>query len=647
MTLNDVYNVDGLLRQQFPDYEIREGQVAMSKLVMQAIEQQKGAVIEAPTGTGKGFAYLIPLLVTGRRAIVSTSNKNLQNQLDKNDLPALQKVFGRQLSWSVLKGKNNYFCWERFQNNDNEIRLELMRARQGFTKGKVFETGEEDLVIQQIAKWAETETIGDLEYFPIDVPWKIKELIACDTHTKHEDGTDGYNNCFAVKARLRAKTVQIVLVNHTLLTLDIAVRKESDNKASVLPDSEIAIIDEAHDLEESAIRAFSDEISIFSLTHLLNWSLVQSVFPKHLRERLLNDLQRVLSDYLPQKGQIYYQEKKVSYFEGLEPVINGIEGVIKAMENQKGRNDAQTAKAEEIIKEAEKLQRRLSELGKPDDEMLRWSEAKDDKRGNPIVKLKTVPLDVSGILSEGLFQAKTVVCTSATLSVSHRFNFFKTQVGMPKDCLELIVSSPFDYKEQALVYISDGSFGQYEKHLEMEHLLKYSDGRAFILFTSYKDMKLCFDSINIPYPKFMQTTESNKSQLLTDWRNSNNGVLFATKSFWEGVDIRGEQLSLVIIHKIPFGNPYNLIYSSKCAKIDEKAGKKISFIVYSIPDACIKLKQGVGRLIRSKSDKGVIALLDSRINHAAYKGAIIDAMPPTYLTQKLEKVERFFEKLKQ
>src|SRR3990167_3106094 len=238
MILHDIFSSDGLLKQKFPNYEIREGQVKMASLVEKALASNTSAVIEGATGIGKGFAYLVPIILSHETVIISTSNKSLQDQLDNWDLPTLQKVLGQQISWTVLKGKNNYFCHEHFNNNEDDLRNELLR-------NKDYNFSDADLIIQDIAKWAGKEKIGDLEYCPIELSIKARELIACDNQITHEKDSDGAKFCFATKARQRAQESQIVLVNHTLLALDINLRKESDGKAGILPQTQVVVIDEA------------------------------------------------------------------------------------------------------------------------------------------------------------------------------------------------------------------------------------------------------------------------------------------------------------------------------------------------------------------------------------------------------------------
>lgn len=646
ITLNDVFKVDGILKTRFPDYEIRDSQVKMATLVQRAMRNKISAVIEGATGVGKGFAYLIPAIVENKQIVVSTSNKSLQDQLHDKDLPLLKIAFNLPFTWTVLKGKNNYFCYERYFTNEQEV---IMALTKGSIDFPAMTFNEAQVFYESIEKWAQSQDatkrqFGDLEYMDIKVPPKVRELIGCDNQMKHEKDSKFESLCFASLARKRAKEAQIVLVNHTLLSLDIALRRDTGGVVGILPDTKYVVIDEAHMFEKAAVLAFSDEISMMSLYHLLNWSIVKKAITGDDYKMIVDRLKTALEAWLPEQGNTgYYQQKKVLKFDNLQPVINALDIVIHKIDSLEDKEDTESAsnKKEEVLKEANNLKSRLSALMATDENMLRWSEAREGRKGDPFIKLKSVPLDISPLLKTGLFDVKTVICCSATLSVRGKFDFFKEQVGMGKDTLDLIVPSPFDYKKQALVFISSED----NKVQEMEQLISMSKGNAFILFTSYKDMQNCYSEVRTKYPKLIQNSGVTRVQLLEEFKNTPGAVLFATKTFWEGVDIKGDKLRLVIIHKIPFENPYDLVFSSKCEKIDNKYGKGQSFIRLSIPDACIKLKQGVGRLIRSTTDTGVIALLDARVNYKSYGSIIVESLPPAYRTQKMEKVKSFFDKI--
>jgi ATP-dependent DNA helicase DinG len=338
---------------------------------------------------------------------------------------------------------------------------------------------------------------------------------------------------------------------------------------------------------------------------------------------------------------MYYKQLKTPKFEGLESLTGHIENIKNSViANVKVLDEQTRIRQEQVINEANHLIERITALSQEDENCVRWSEAYDTQR-ETVVTLKSVPISVSELIRKPLYENKTVIFTSATLALGKDFSYFKNILGVPKDAFELVTSSPFDYKRNALIYISSG---QYDQVWEIEELLKASRGRAFVLFTSYQDMRRFHEQVTVPYPKLIQTQDNSRTTLLEEFKNTPNAVLFATKSFWEGVDVRGEQLSQVIIHKLPFSNPSDIIYASKTEKIDNKFGKGAHWKKYTIPEACLNLKQGIGRLIRSKTDKGVISILDSRINYQNYGKTVLNSLPLAYRTQKLENVKKFFEK---
>jgi ATP-dependent DNA helicase DinG len=294
-----------------------------------------------------------------------------------------------------------------------------------------------------------------------------------------------------------------------------------------------------------------------------------------------------------------------------------------------------------IKKECDNLCEKLNNLAEEDVNELRWSDARD-YQGSTYVTLHSAPLDISWILKEELYPKRTVVMTSATLSGGGSFDYFKQQMGMPDTTKELVAHSPFDFEHNSLVYITDGSN---DKISELEQLLTASKGRAFILFTSYKEMRQTYDYVRIPYPKLIQEGTRGRRELLEEFKNTPNAVLFATKSFWEGVDVQGESLSLVVIDKLPFGNPFDLMYKSKQDRVEKTLGRGSGFSKFAVPEACISFKQGVGRLIRSTSDRGVIAIMDARVGYKNYGAAFVRSLPEKApRTRKLENVIDFFNK---
>ena len=636
MLLNEVFKPDGLLAQHFPDYEARDGQVRMAKLVESAIVSGYSAVIEAATGIGKSFAYLVPIILSGEKTIISTSNKSLQDQLSNKDLPTLKQILPVEFDWTVLKGRSNYFCHEHFNANQDEIYLLFKKENLSDVEARH--------KLKEIVDWANESETGDIEFYPNELSQSVKDMLVCDNRTVHEKGSAYYDLCFATRARLQARTSRLVLVNHTLLALDISLKKETDGKARLLPDTPIIILDEAHTFEKGAVLAFSDEISWYSLHHLLNWKIVKDSISSKLRDSISGEMNKAIDQFIPEKGNRgYYIQKRFDRFYGFDRVIVLLKQLIEKVKNNEalGNDDMVKSKISEVTKEAQNLIDRMEVMERGDDNVLRWSEAKDMTMGRTIVRLKSAPIDISSLLKEGLFKDRVVICTSATLAVAQSFDFFRYQIGVPETALELIIDTPFNFKENSLIYISTGEF---DKYWVIQELLNYSKGRAFVLFTSYKEMEDIHARVDIPYPKLMQSNGISRAKLLEDFKATPNAVLFATKSFWEGIDVRGDQLLQVIVDKLPFENPSDLVYASKIERIDSHLGQGKSWSKYTVPDMCLKLKQGIGRLIRSKTDIGVISIMDARINYKGYGKTVIKSLPPAYRTQQLEKVKTFYKK---
>ncbi len=629
MNVQDVFLPDGLLGKKFSNYEYREAQLNMATLVNETITSGGHAVIEGETGVGKSFGYLVPILLSGRQAIVSTSNKSLQDQLNLKDLPALKELLPVEVNWIVLKGKSNYFCTEHFESARNELKETY---------------GMSDFELQEMAKWAhESEHHGDMDFYPTPLNPKVRELVTCDSDTKHDK--DSKMICYANEARRLAKSANVVLVNHSLLAIDLSLRIKSEGKAKIIPSHGVVVMDEAHAFDQYASMAFSIELSMRSLYHLLDWSEVKHALNPTERGKLVTNFKRSLNKYVPNKGKTgYYEHLEVSKFDGFEYVIQAmsdLRGKLANVDTDK-LNDVGRIRIQRIKKECENLRDKLVAMGEENEDELRWSEARE-YGGDVQVTIKSVPLDISELLKVELYPKRSVIATSATLSSGGSFDFFKQQMGMPDTTKELVAHSPFDFQNNALMYITNG---QQDKVSELERLLNASQGRAFVLFTSYKEMRYMYDAVNVPFPKFIQEGRVNRRELLETFKSTPNAVLFATKSFWEGVDVQGDGLSLVVIDKLPFGNPYEPLFKAKQNRVEKKYGKGTGFIKYAVPEACIVFKQGVGRLIRSTTDKGVIAVLDGRMNYARYAAAFDKSAPRNiYKTQRLENVEAFFKKI--
>jgi len=627
-----IFQPTGLLAKKLEGYEPRPQQEAMAEAVDKAINNNDIVLVEGVTGVGKSFAYLVPIILSGKRAIISTSNKSLQDQLSNKDLPILEEVLDREISWTVIKGRNNYFCYQYFEANKEELKKKL---------------GNE--AVKEIKEWADNSDDGDIEFCPIELTPDVKDLITCDKETEHEPKSKFALKCFAERARSAVNSSQIVLANHALTALDLVIKDLSENKASILPkDSSVYVIDEAHTFEEYASRAFSDELTVFSVRHFLEWSMVRRSITSGEFSFIVQQFNDIAGKYMPDDGKNgYFIPKKIKKVEGFGPLIEALDKVIKKIQgNPKiGKDEKSQVQKGRIIKEGKFLIERLNNLSEEDENYLKWIEARRSRRGNVTVYFKYTPIAIGEQIGKLLFQKnRAVICTSATLSTNGNFEYFRGRMGVPEKAKEMIIDSPFDFEKNTIAYISDGSLSQKE---ELEQLLSHSKGRAFVLFTSYRDMEYFYEVVDVPYPKFIQGGGKTRSQLLEDFKNTPNAVLFATRTFWEGVDIKGEKLSLVVIHKIPFNNPSDLLYQSKIERIDKKYGKQGShWYRLTIPEACLALKQGFGRLIRSKTDMGAFALLDARVNTANYKNSIIRTLPSnTPRTQRIENIAKFFKKI--
>lgn len=627
MKLNKIFEPKGVLSKHFDDYEYRPEQLEMAEMVKRVVSGDKNAMIEGGTGVGKSFAYLVPAILSGEKTMVATSNKSLQDQLDKKDLPELFKMLGKEFTWAVVKGRANYFCEENFRNNSEEINKELSRVG-----------------VNDIVEWVKKDGIGDMEFYPEYLSPKIRELVTCETGLKH--GEKAHKAiCYADLAKEKAEGVDIVLVNHTLLALDVAIRMKSDGKAKILPEYDLLVIDEAHSFPGYASMAFSDEVNIWSIKHLVNATLVRTIMDRKTIAGIEAGFRKAVKEYLPEKKYGWYVQREEKVFKGMDGVVKGLEKVLVALDKRKNAADSGMAlMATKLSNEADNLIRKLKNMGKDIPNMLRWSEAKDanDKAFEPTITLKSVPIDIADILHAGIFSQGKAVCISATLSTNGNFIFYADLLGVPNNAYHLIVGSPFDYEKNTLFYITPG---EKEQSYELSKLLEASKGRALVLFTSYMAMKQMYDNVETEHPKLIQTQGVSRKMLLEEFLEKDNAVLFGTKSFWQGVDIRGAKLSMVVIHKIPFDNPSDLIYRSRTEKCDEEHGRGAHWERLTIPSACIQIKQGAGRLVRSKEDKGVFVLLDARVNFKNYKEAVIGSFPLAPRTQTLEKVFDFFKKI--
>ncbi len=638
MTARRFFNRGGVLSKWHPSYEFRPGQLEMAEAVESAIEDRKHLIVEAGTGTGKTLAYLVPAILSGKRIVVSTGTKNLQEQLFYKDIPFLQQHFEQEIRVCLMKGRANFACRQKIYDAEREPIL----------------TGLEEVAdFQIIRNWERTTETGDraeIKQLPEDsTAWaKIdarRELCSGQKCPQFE-------RCFITQMHQRARESDIIIVNHHLFFADLAVKEEEFG--GIIPDYAAVIFDEAHEIEEVAGAYFGAGISNYQVTDLL-----RDISAVARRKNLSSaELDRVL---------IMLQDQSDGFF-ALFPQQDGRSGFTAHEEFLQRHGD----RYRDLLIMFELLESNLKLIHDAPEELIPlvrrtrflrdalqfWMESGSrelvywiERRGRSGVFLQATPIDVSRILEEKLFgQIDTIILTSATIAVSGSFDFAQKRLGL-KGNRSALVHSHFDYQKQALLYVPQHlpdprSQGFQEAAAdEILDLLRFSEGRAFVLFTSYTQMKQIYDrvSFRIPYETLMQGT-GPRNALLEEFKNTPNCVLFATSSFWQGVDVPGEQLSCVIIDKLPFAVPSDPIVEARVALIREQGGNP--FYDYQIPQAAIALKQGFGRLIRSKSDRGVLALLDHRITRQRYGQIFFDSLPDYSFTVNQSEVEKFFECMK-
>ena len=622
---------DGPFAREVPNFAPRETQQRMADAVGGAIETHDALVVEAGTGTGKTFAYLVPALLSGKRVIVSTGTRNLQDQLFHRDLPRVMSILGTKADVALLKGRANYLCRYRLQQT----------VESGQFKSR---TQVDDL--QKVRAWGARTRTGDRSEL-VEVPEGSPLWPRVTSTAENCLGTECplYDDCFVFKARRRAQDADLTVVNHHLLLSDLALKREGFG--AILPEAEAYVLDEAHQLPELAGQYFSVGVSARQVKELAADALAECAGQPGALALLQPALQhmndavrkaRLAFDTLPKRGAFAQLEADAGAAEALENLGDALADLTGVLMGQAERSKGLASVHARCVVLDQRLQRIAGRIGEDE---VRWYELSDHG-----FELSATPLDLAPQLQALRSAADAAwIHTSATLAVAGHFDHFTRQMGLV-DPVTLDLGSPFDYAHQALCWLPRGlpepAARDYTQRLidTVRPVLEMSKGRAFLLFTSHRALRLAADLLmDGPWPLFVQGS-APRHQLLSDFRDSGNGVLLGAASFWEGVDVAGEALSVVVIDKLPFASPDDPVLQARLDAVRRAGGNP--FRDWQIPAAAIALKQGAGRLIRDVHDRGVLVLCDPRLTTRAYGKLFLASLPPMPRTRELDDVQRFF-----
>ncbi len=614
----------------------------MAEAVEQALQDRRHLIVEAGTGTGKTLAYLLPVIRSGKRVIISTGTKTLQEQLFFKDIPFLREHLG-ELRVCYMKGRGNYLCRKKLYD------LTALPVLNGFDEINQFRI---------ISEWEKITETGDRAEIA-DLPETSHLWPKLDARTDRCIGSEcqQFDRCFITEMRRRAAESDIIIVNHHLFCADLAIKAATDHApdAGVLPDAAVVVFDEAHELEDVAADYFGVTVSNLRVDELLRDienTLRRADIPLadvlQASATVRDHAQLFFSLIPPGEGRFAFESRA----EFLEENGDEYLGFQNALLHLYTELQAIPKKPDEVHAMARRVEELRVQLGFILEEQSRntvfWIDRRGDRRGGQHnVFLQATPINVAEILRTTLFEhLETAVLTSATLAVAGGFEYIRNRLGI-QHARELVVQSHFDYESQALLYVPpdlpdprDPRFVERASQ-RVGQLLEITHGRAFCLFTSYALMNQLYERLlgEIGFPMLLQGS-APKNALLEEFRLTPNAVLFATSSFWQGVDVQGEQLSCVIIDKLPFAVPNDPVVAARIKAIDEDGGN--AFFEYQVPSAVISLKQGFGRLIRSLHDRGLLCLLDNRILKKQYGRVFLESLPRYSRTTDVKAVEAFF-----
>lgn len=646
-TLYQFFAPGGLLSRTHPAYEFRRGQLQMAQAVEEALEEKRHLIVEAGTGTGKTLAYLMPVIRSGKRVLISTGTKNLQEQLFYKDIPFLEQALypngEAKLRVCYMKGRANYLCRKKLYDlTDQPILSGLEEIEQ----------------YRAIAAWEKTTQTGDrAELASLPEASALWPKLDARAETCLGQKCSAFERCFITEMHRKAMESEIIIVNHHLYFADLAIKQASEHApdAGILPEVGAVIFDEAHELEDVAGSYFG-----VSVSNLRVEDLIRDVEASLQRNHQLSGAIQGATRALREKSQFFFSvlppgDGRFAFANRREFLEeNGDEFIALMQALTRLGSDLQNLpqKPEEVfqfVRRIEELRFQLRFLMESEDRnTVFWIERRGMRGGNrKNVFLQATPIDVAPILKTCLFdQLECAVLTSATLAVGGGFEYIRQRLGL-EHAREIVLPSHFDYEHQAMLYVPpdlpDPRTQQFAAKAadRIRRLLEITRGRAFCLFTSYAQMNDIYQRLlgELEFPMLLQG-DAPKTALLEEFRLTPNAVLFATSSFWQGVDVQGEQLSCVIIDRLPFAVPSDPIVAARVRSVDDSGGN--AFFQYQVPSAVITLKQGFGRLIRSLHDRGLLCLLDNRLLKKQYGRVFLESLPNYRRTTQLRDIEEFF-----